>query len=330
MKKNNRKQPLSKKIGYIGTSLGIVYILLTWASGRYTPADLKDLNWKKDPGNIVISDIYRNESDRNKFYKGILALNLRDGKEQFIAGDWKVNLTNKGNIFAYGKFPAGYSDQKSQQLYYILQAGNIYNIDLNGNRGDITFAAENDAGNYMALKMTKGNSDTFCVSPTPGIDKEPSCFLQFQSLSHASKGLWNPDQDHELVIKNSANTFYTYDPLKDSHPQRVDPKSESFQRLDDLLKKGGNMYSLKSEESKKLYSFLNFVITRETTGWSLFRIPLSAKTARLADREHLLIKERNQLSIVELGTRKKSILLKELAIGKKPLQFHKDEFDEVL
>ena len=72
----------------------------------------------------------------------------------------------------------------------------------------------------------------------------------------------------------------------------------------------------------RIFSFLNLVLVQKKSAWSVHRIPWFTKIAWLWDNDHLLLKERNALSVLELSTSKRATIKLLPDVHSKTVLFH--------
>ena len=326
---NQQIRPLNKmtrrysKILLIGglVIIGLLISAHVWYLSQLSQVNLPSLTWQTVPNIIAIQD-----SDREN-HQGILFIKLADGAEQFIAGDWKTSFADSGNVYAFGEFPPNYSSQTGEQLYLIAQDGKIYDIELTSSDPIISIQ-ENRKASYLLIEIKSSQGKIFCVAEL-NFEKNLEC--EQINLDSEGLGLWNPQEEHQAVVKNNQGKIFTLDPW-DPKLERIDPQDqrEKYNELLALFEKQ-NQHQANTVDSKSFWKIANLVITKDSNqGWSFSPVPIFSKISPLADGEHLLIKESDQLSVLEPATHLLAPVLAEDKIGTKKIQFRNSGFDQSL
>lgn len=253
-------------------------------------ASFTDLHWSKTPGLIVLSPSQRDGKT------GLLFIRLRDGKEQFLAGNWKADFTPYGNVFVYG-YPPSDMDENKQQLYYIESGEKISHIDIKNSPGAISAVQENPKASYLFIEFTNDTSTSFCIIERYG-PQDTDC--KQLDVTQVSQGKWNPTKERELVIKTSTHELYTFDPWE-KRPIKINSSDSNYQTLTALFEQGKPQLSVKQTMQ---FAFLNILAIKEGPLLQLFRIPFGAQTAWIIDTDHILFKAHNAIGVIERSTKK--------------------------
>lgn len=284
-----------------------------------TSVTLSEMHWKEVNNFIAIKDVSREGQPT-----GILFINLRDGKEQFIAGQWEVNFGNSENMYVFGEFPDGFSKQTGQQMYLLEGKRNIYDIEMKNLPGRLVAVEENPLSTYLFLTMTTTTRTSFCILERAELHN-PEC-LQLD-IPAISKGKWHPKKDHELVIKTTNEAIYIYDPWGGK------PKEISKKQSPDEYEKLTSFFTVKENNHTKEWQIIKYgtiVVSHFKNKRFISRVPLFSNIIQLPSEQHLLIKEKNKLSILKISDNKQTILLEEKNIGTKKIIWHDIDGDRTL
>lgn len=301
-------------IGFIFIFVAL-FLFAGWRFGKTTNISLTDLRWERPPSFVAVEGIQREKQT------GLLFVRLNDGKEQFLAGTWHVAFSESG-AYAYGSFPKGYSKEDGQHIYYLSGDGRIYHIQLADASLPITYIQEDPDTNYLFIEVTREHGRSFCVIPRLNEDK-PSC--QQLDVNGISNGLWNPAKAHELVIKTTTGQIFTFDPWE-KKPHLIDPTDNQYQELTKLFTNQPNTLTQKPLTIR----LLSLLIIKQNKSWHFVHIPIFAKIEWLQDWAHLIVVNRNNLSILEPFTKKEAPLKQERAISEHPVFIRSNGFDRKL
>lgn len=297
---------------------GIFFWFYKMSAFKRAPID--HLAWGEPPGMIALAGA------RREGRSGILFVKLRDGKEQFIAGDWNASFTDQGNIIAFGSFPMNYSEQIGQQIYYIGYGSRINDIQLNTIQGKIFGVTENRKATYLLVQARLAQSTFFCVAERVVKNQTPCVPVGGEN----SIAAWNPDHDREIVIKNPDGSLFLFDPWENeliSFDSEKDP--EQTKSLTALLAQQEDPFVIQTDHGeKRMRQIGNIVIIRGGKSVSWVRVPFGATARFIRDDNHLLVKEDHQLSVVERSSKKVSVILKDRDIAEKDVIFRNGFFDE--
>jgi hypothetical protein len=221
-------------------------------------------------------------------YSGILLVRLSDGIEQFIAGDWNVNFSPQGTLYAFGYFPDGYSSQTGQQVY-VIESDNITDITVSGIDGNIASIRENALGTYMLIEVVHDDVRTYCLTERD-TNQTPVCTQL--TIPDGGTAQWNPFADHEVVIQNGVGQILLYDPW---NPGFRDVSADDHEQLNAL----NALFTEPVNEPRTIYNFANLAVVKQGGAWHWLRIPWFAKIAWLADQTHLLASTQDQLIVID-------------------------------
>lgn len=286
-----------------------------------------ELRWQRKANLLAIDDMVRNGQ------RGLLMLRLTDGKEQFIIGQWRAHFTDNGNVIVTEVFPENATPMNKTRLYYFEKGERIMpiTVDKLPAEGRVIGASENPKATYLAIGVRTTKSGTlYCIIERVG-STPPSCKqLELSSITDAR---WNPEADHEFVIKTTAGELFVYDPwIKD--PKRLYPDSDAarFQALLKLFTPvDTSPRRVEGIRGTRTFSrFLGLLLVRDKQGWSWHRVPALARIAWLSDGEHVLVKTRNDLSILELQTGTETLLLTDPTMATRRIRFRNQTVDETL
>lgn len=280
-------------------------------------SSLDKIKWTTFPQLISIHDVSREGR------QGILLERLKDGKEQFIAGDWKSSYTAQGDLMLVGKFPEGYSSTTGQHLY-MVKNDKIFSVPLDKLDKPVTSVQISYNQAYMLFGMQDGDKTNFCVMEWA--QKGPADCLAINA-ENVTKGRWNPDNGHELLAQTASGTLYSVDPWEKgmAEPKEItvenNPKlhrqAEKILRDDPEL----DQNEISTPEHKTFLHIYNLAFIRDSSGWSVHRVPVTSTLYWLNDGAHLLIKEPDRIGIYELASRSYTGLLSETNIGEKKITY---------
>ena len=309
-----------------GIALGIIAVIFCiniWYNTLIKPVNLESLKWQKIPNIIAISDSHRENND------GILFVKLQNGDEQFIAGQWEVSFTDSGNVYAFGEFPPNYSSQKGQQLYLISDDEKIYDIEINIDNNTIISIQESHDTAYMLVEIKTATGKIYCVAEQTNTEKSTDC--EQINISGEGQGLWHPNKDHEAVVKDNNDNIFTLDPWNPIL-NHIDSGNESEQYTELLaFFKDQDQNKPNTVDNKTFWKIANLIVVKDNDGgWSFHPVPFFAKTNWISDGEHLLIKEGNKLSVLDIMTHELATVLEEDGIGNHKIQFRVTNIDQIL
>lgn len=287
---------------------------------------LDKLVWKASSYLIAIPHADREGKE------GTLFLRVKDGKEQFMSGQWSVFYASNDSVYLYGSFSIDEAvSSTGLHLYNIYGGDKIYDIPLEHVSGSIVSTQENGIGTYVLLGSTSGTRTQYCLM-THLESKVPLC--PTIGLPDVKNALWNPEKEHELVLQTASGTLFTVDPWEkeegspravtsDTDPKRLEQLSALFQvpAVDPRVSPGS--------DKKTLHTFLNLALVTDAHGWTLHWLPPGADVAWYFDADHFLVKESNRISLYDLKSRMFSTLLEEKGVGKKSLLFHNETDHEL-
>lgn len=235
---------------------------------------------------------------------------IKDAKEQFIAGTWNVNFAKNGDVYAFGKFPAGYASTTNQSMYRISQNGKIYPISLTNIHGKVTAVQENKNGAYLFIEMNTASSTSFCLLENFQTEI-PKC--KQLNVGGIARGLWNPKSEHELVVMTSTSTLYTLDVWENDHkPKQIkaDSDKEAFNELSALFQN-------KAKDPISYWHLFSLLIVKDGKKIALYRVPPLSKITPLVDKQHFLVQDNSGLAIYERSSRTLTRLMREPNADKK-------------
>lgn len=261
--------------------IGFVWCGLTWYASPLQAVVLSGLQWTS-PQFLALSSVQRDG------YPGILFVRLSDGTEQFIAGDWKTNLSQKGNAYAFGYFPDGYSTQIGQQVYAI-QPTSVTDITVSDTAGAIVSIRENGSGTYMLIEMLQDDTRFYCLAEL-NTEQTPVC--TDITVPGGGTARWNPLADHEVVIQNAVGEILLYDPWNPGFRDVSADDSEQFNALNDL-------FTDTADPPAAVYNFGNLAVVKSAGTWQWLRIPWFAQVALIGDSSHLLALTSNSLVVID-------------------------------
>lgn len=292
-----RKQWSQLGLLLVGAAVG--WGVITHAAVRYRDVPLSALRWERPPVLLTISDVARNGQ------AGSLFVRPTDGREQFLSGAWSVNFSERG-VYAFQERSSN-ANQPAQRLYFFEGNEHIREITINNLPGLLRSVKESPSGTHLVLEVAKETSTIFCVTERFGTSP-PQC--QQLGVGAVAEGVWDPTQDHELVIRTEAGSLLTFDPGT-KQPRFVDAKTDQVRHAE-----LSRLFQTHQARAGVLRRFLNLVLVRDEQGvWSLARAPLGARVALFGDGQHLLIVQMNRINIVELRSRARSPLIRERGIG---------------
>ena len=275
---------------FFASIIGVVELYV----GTMRPAHVSytDLHWEQPPGLIALNPVKKNNE------RGLLFLRLRDGEEQFLAGEWKTNFTPYGNVFVYGYAPNS-ATEKKQILYYIESGERISRITIKNQPGEIVAVQENPKTSYLFIEFTNNKRTSFCLVERYGSTGNTNC--KQLDVSTIARGAWNPNAERELVIKIAGDEIYTFDPWE-KRPVKISSKNPHYSELKNVFTRQPNADS--SHQGIFQHSFSTILAVKEKSTIRFFRIPKSAQTTWLTDKNHILLKTKNEAGILELSTNK--------------------------
>lgn len=290
-----------------------------WNLSRLHSVSLEKLFWDDSaPVFIEVDNVPRDEK------QAVLFIRLKDGKEQSVIGTWNVTFDRK-NAFAYG------NELNESMASSTATSTGPYLLDLNMNRiriftanklkGEIRRAFESSNGSYVAVRVDSGSEHSYCLIETTSLPQK-DCFLI--DASNDDEVLWNPSNDHELVLKTATSSLATIDAWDGENGRRHYVTDQQDQ------KRFKELSALFDRETPKfrVIRFFGLTAVDAGRGWTLFQIPRTGNIA-LLDNNHLLVKEQDGLSIIEIGTRSIAKLSSLKDVGSKSI-FYRHENDDPL
>lgn len=286
-----------KIIGMLGALLligvilfiGIPYAL--FATMATVP--LSELRWEKDPSVLALAPITQNGKE------GTLTIRLSDGSDHFIDGPARVfHVSDNSLVLVPRDIPQDY--QGEIPLYYIEHGRKVFQLKFAYHFGNIVNVTENAQRTYLAIESKSEKSTQFCVIERITDGKQPAC--QQITVSQSMNSLWNPNHDHEFLVKTTDSEIVAFDPWE-KLPARVSADGDT-KRFADLLATVNHKQSVFPDGS--LYRFFSIVLRTTPTGWRIIGVPPFSHTRWLSDIEHIIVQEGERLSVVEYGTNRKS------------------------
>lgn len=288
-----------------------------WRFSRTETAKLSDLRWAKNAPTFVIE-----KEAAKKAYTGPLFIRLRDGKDQFIAGNWDLSF-DESNIFAYGNFAKSTStaDATSTSIFspttgpYVLRIDEdaIAILEQKKLNGKALSGINSLNGSYIGLTIDS-KDHPFCVIETTADQKDRPCIDV--PVDQTDEVAWNPMVDHEIVTRSATGSIATIDLWDGSAMHKnVLTRVDNQKKYDTLT----HAFPAKQDEQTKIQRAMGVTAIRNEKGWHFFRLPSDARVTMLSDENHLLIQEKNDLQILEISTKKIAPLYHEDGIGQKEI-----------
>lgn len=301
------KRNLKNSILFVGcvSTLGIWTLFSVFLFYPYETTSLEKLHWENDPGIIAF------QKNNKPSEEQLLLLRLKDGKEQPLSGLWNVNFSDTGAVFVFGKYtPKKDSKELLRQKLFYIERGTqkIHDIDVSNTSGDIISVQENPRATYLVIHVKTKQSSVYCLLERITTFEKPEC--KQLTISGVTDALWNPKKDHELVIKTSNDGIVLLDPWEKEPHTLLGSKNSALRK--ELL----TLFSQKYKSSvisfsggeRKMFHILNIIVIRDTYGsqkkFTWYHTPFSSHVAWLKDGNHLLIKEKGAIRILELSSKK--------------------------
>lgn len=280
---------------------------------------LDKIQWTINPYLVALGPIKR---DGNA---GLLLLRVRDAKEQLLAGEWLTNFGSRGNVYTFGSLP-GEQASTTKRIYDFEENDKILPLLVKKKEEKIVSVQENRRGTYLFIEMRSDKRTVFCLLERLAGQEQDCIDL---TVGSATEGRWNPAVDQELALSDKKGNIWSVDPWAEKDRIRGIDRVNDAAHYRELAAIFENKLSpdagvTTSPSAKKVWTFLNFALVRGPKDWSVYRIPLWAQAGWLSDGEHLLIKERSRLSILELKTRSLATLLTDPQIGQATAFFRAD------
>ncbi len=318
-------KPNAKSIIFLVISTTLLTVLILPIQRKHSP--FSELRWQRTANLLAIDDMMRNGQ------RGLLMLRLTDGKEQFIIGQWRAHFTDSGNVIVTEVFPENATPMNKGLLYYFERGERIMSITVDKlpAEGRIIGASENPNATYLAIAVRTAKSGTlYCIVERIG-STPPSC--KQLALGAITDARWNPDANHEFVMKTTSGQLFVYDPWK-KKPEQLFADSDAlrFQKLSKLFTPVNTSprQVLGIHGTRTFWRFLGLLLVLDKQGWSWRRVPALARIAWLSDGEHVLLKTRNNLLILELATGKQTLVLTDPSMATRRIRFHNQTIDETL
>jgi len=271
----------------------------------YGTTTLQKLHWENDSGIIAF------QKNNKPGKEQLLLLRLKDGKEQPLSGVWNVNFGETGSVFVFGHYQQK-EDQKKipgLKLFYIEKVTQkIHDIDVSNTTGDIVLVQENPQATYLVIKVKTKQSSVYCMLERITTFKKPEC--KQLTIGGITDTLWNPKKDHELVIKTSSNGIILIDPWEKEPHTLLGSKNASLRsEMLALFSQKPDLSTMSFPNGeRRMFRMGNIIIIRDTHGkdtkFSWYHIPFSSQVAWLKDGNHILIKEKGAIRVLELSSKK--------------------------
>ncbi len=306
---------MAMKREYLFTALVILIVALSvaWGQVRTTEAKLSDLHWDKNAQSFIIET----NAKKDKF-TGPLLIKLHDGKDQFISGDWTLSF-NGPDVFGYGNFAKSSSTADvaatSTSIFsphtgpYVMQVADdkISILEEKNLAAPIALGSHSINSSYFGLQL-KNDDHTFCIIELTEDRKDRPCVTV--PVTKDDLVAWNPMIDHQLIVRSSTGTISSID-VWDGKDMKKTPIESASQRQT-LNRTIAEQIPLSPLEMRRYW---NILAVKLATGWKAFHIPAGSHATLLSDNDHVLIREKNTLSVLEISTRKIAPLYKSNGIG---------------
>ncbi len=296
-------------------SAAFFILIISYLATQLVKAALSELRWQGSPSIVgVFEPIFSKQP-------GLLLTRLKDGKPQFLDGDkWEVNFSPADKVFVFG-FPKAQESGTPLQKLFIIQedATRIQPLGLSKMPGILVSVKENPEQTYLSLEIkgtTKSGkiANAYCIIEPKGVE-DPSC-QQLNVNNRSFQGLWNPLKGHELALKADTGEILIYDPWE-KKPLPIDSSKEP-ERYKELA---ALFAPQKDSKTEKLWKIPFGIFVRVKQEWSLFYAPLFSKAAFIEDLDHIIVKSKNSLQIMEISTGKIATLLSGDNVSKKKIIF---------
>lgn len=260
--------------------------------GRPAEADYSNLNWDRIPSVIAISPVEQNE------YSGVLFIRLQDGVEQFIPGTWETSFSEQGNVYVFGSYPEEYPIEEKKKLYEIFQGESILDIDLQNTEGDILAVEENQQGTYLLVKIKKNQTTYFCIAERMG---QVASECDELNLFGEGNATWDPQQEHQVVVQNSAGEILTYDPWNPGlMPVTAEEAPEQYAYLESVL----TGQAPEMTNTPKLFHVLQWIVGVANQKPFVYRVPVGSSAKLITDQTHAVVVGKKTIRVIELDTGK--------------------------
>ncbi|MBI4273017.1 hypothetical protein HY621_04165 [Candidatus Uhrbacteria bacterium] len=299
--------------------ISIAYFLFrTINDPRIVP--LSDLHWDRVAGVVAINNEVRDNTS------GTLLVRIQDGKGQFFNGTWSVAMSDYGSTFVFQDTPAGTSTPHT--IYYVDGGERITALTIEHSGGTIIDISENRARTYLSVGLRLGNITSYCVLervPSSGVLAKPQC-MQL-TISKISRSVWNPSKEHELVLRTTGEELFVFDPWE-KRPRKISEK-EQKDEYDARVRlfSSDNLPSLYSKAlPDKFFHIPGMIIVKGEKNFDAVSVPFDAFVGWI-DQDHLLIKSKKSLRVLEHKTKKQAKLFSTVSFKGKTILFHNQGVD---
>ncbi len=252
---------------------------------RTIPSSLSDLTWNNETQIVFVKNAIQDGK------RGMLSLRVSDGLSAFFPGDWSVNFSpNFAFLF------------REQEIQFISKTA-IERIQFNDPLAQIQAVTENPTGTRVAIVMQRDTISRICLSLLVDI-KHLSC--QTLDINKPLKVQWHPTQEDVLLVNTSDGLFYSYTvPTGKMNSLTTKKESEEYAFASALFQQPSTTFDVAP-------FFLGVLNTGTTTQSEFQQINLFTQhVAWFDDQQHILLKERNALKILEPASRRTATLLEQ-------------------
>jgi hypothetical protein len=298
---------------FAGLVVIIVALSVAWGQVRTTEAKLSDLRWGSNAPQFIIE----NSAKKNQF-TGPLLIKLTSGKDQFISGDWKLAFSGS-EIYGFGNFAKSTSTADTNSTstsifsphtgpYLMRIADDTINIIEEKDLGAPIAEGSHSLNNsYFGVRL-QNDRHTFCVIELTEDRKDHPC--QSVPIEKDDQVMWSPTTDHQLIVQSATGTVTTIDVWDGKEMKKTEPATANLR-----YQYHRNIAEIQTKPALEMHRYWDILAVKQPNGWKAFHIPSGSHATLLSDNNHLLITEKNSLSILEISTRKIAHLYADNGIG---------------
>ena len=234
------------------------------------------MDFSGNPDLFIINNVQQNGE------KGLLSVRATDGAPFFLPGNWNVQFS-KNYLFAF-----------SEQKLNILTESTINTISLSDQDAEISSVETNTQETLLAIVSNKNTSSRICIIPLIQASQSDCLTVDINKLSETR---WDPEIEGVLIVKTSDNLLYTYTvENKKMHAVVIDNEPVKLKELNSLFEN-----TTKEPKSNRL--FLTMLFNISNTHPQIFRVSAKTERAIQLDDNHILLKEKNALRVLETDTK---------------------------
>lgn len=256
--------------------LSVSFFLLTTPT---SDVSLNALTWAQPPLPILLTQVEHEDQT------GLRSIRPSDGSSAFFAGDWQVSF-DQSMAFAF-----------QGPIVLVVTDVSVRRIELDDPSVQVQSIRVDETGHRLAIVTRLAEKTRICFTQ---ITNETIDDCQTLDINKPADVRWQQDLP---LVKVGETELYTYT-LAQSAMKSIDAENEAS-RYEEVAEQ----FAETPESSASIPLPLGLLSTTQQKPPFFIRLGLSAQEAIWLDSDHLLIKQKNAVKILERSTRRLATLI---------------------